>query len=198
MKLKKKVKVILVWIVLIVLNLSLKAYNSHLQADTELKRLEIENYKVSELSLLKSNEIEPCSTSSVKSYMDYRMITSKTSDQYKFIQENMEVRNGLLFDQEGYIGVALGTWFGEIGTRWVFELSSGEVLYTVKVEHKDDKHTINGCEHTNDRSVIEFVVDTETNMFEIGSNGLILEGNFNNHELFNGTIEKVRKETKGN
>ena len=165
MKLKKKVKVILVWIVLIVLNLSLKAYNSHLQADSELKRLEIENYKVSELSLLKSNEIEPCSTSSVKSYMDYRMITSKTSDQYKFIQENMEVRNGLLFDQEGYIGVALGTWFGEIGTRWVFELSSGEVLYTVKVEHKDDKHTINGCEHTNDRSVIEFVVDTETNQF---------------------------------
>ena len=130
--------------------------------------------------------------------MDYRTITSKTSDQYKFIQANMEVRNGLLFDQEGYIGVALGTWFGEIGTRWVFELSSGEVLYTVKVEHKDDKHTINGCEHKNDRSVIEFVVDTETNMFEIGSNGLILNGNFNNHELFNGTIEKVRKETKGN
>ena len=198
MKLRPQVKVILVWIVLIVLNLSLKAYNIHLQADTELKRLEIENYSVSELSLLKSNEIEPCSTSSVKSYMDYRTITSKTSDQYKFIQANMEVRNGLLFDQEGYIGVALGTWFGEIGTRWVFELSSGEVLYTVKVEHKDDKHTINGCEHKNDRSVIEFVVDTETNMFEIGSNGLILNGNFNNHELFNGTIEKVRKETKGN
>lgn len=194
MKLRKEVKVILIWIVLIVLNISLKHYNTHLQADTELKRLEIENYSVVNKTSLKSNEIEPCSTSSVKSYMDYKTITSTTSDQYKFIQEHMEVRNGFLFDKEGYIGVALGSWFGDIGSRWVFELSSGELLYTVKVEHKDDKHTINGCEHINDRSVIEFVIDTETNMFEIGSNGLILNGNFNNHELFNGTIEKVRKE----
>lgn len=145
---------------------------------------------------LRSDLLKPCSVSSSKSYMDRKSITDETSQQHAFIEENMEARNGHWVDKEGYIGVALGSWFGEIGTRWIFELDSGIKLYTVKIEHKADIHTTSGCEHINDGSVIEFVIDTETNTYWIGSNGYIANGNFNNLEHFKGKIISVRKEKK--
>lgn len=97
-------------------------------------------------------------------------------------------------DKEGYIAVALGSWFGELGSRWVFELSNGTKLYTIKVDEKDDKHTFSGCEHKIDRSVIEFIIDTETSVYPIGTNGYILNGNFNNEPTFQGTIINATKE----
>jgi len=192
---KSKTKVIIAFIVFLILNLSLKAYNNHLRSEIIVKQLEVEDYIVSNEITLESTVLKPCSTSSVKSYMDRKAITSETSLQHKFIEENMEVRNGLWFDKEGYIGVALGSWFGDIGSRWVFELSSGELIYAVKIDEKDDKHTINGCQQKWDGSVIEFVIDTESSPYWIGSNGLILNGNFNNLEYFEGTIESIRKES---
>lgn len=174
------------------LTYSLNAFNRHLEANTRALELKVEDYTIIELSTLETNEIEPCSTSSAKSYMDYRMITSKTSNQYRYIQEHMTVRDGYLVDEDGYIGVALGSWFGDIGTRWVFELSSGEFIYAVKIENKDDAHTINGCEHSIDGSVIEFVIDTT--YFPLSENGFIYNGNFNNVEWWNGDIVSVRKE----
>ena len=188
-------KKVIVWFVLfLILNIGLKAYNNHLRTVLVEKQLEVEDYMVATQTTLQSTVIEPCGTSSVKSYMDRSKITSETSEQHKFIVENMEAKNGLWFDKEGYVGVALGSWFGDIGSRWIFELSSGEVMYTVKIEHKDDKHTINGCTHKYDKSVIEIVVDEETNPYWIGENGFILNGNFNNLEYFEGTITGIRKE----
>ena len=185
-------KVIIWFILFVLLNVGLKSYNNHLRIQLIDKQLEIEDYIVASEITLESTAIKPCSTSSVKSYMLRSAITNKNSVQYKFIEENMEAQNGLYVDKEGYIGVALGSWFGDIGTRWIFELSSGLKLYTVKIEHKDDKHTLNGCEHLEDKSVIEFVIDHETNPYWIGSNGLILNGNFN--RVFDGTIVSVRKD----
>ena len=51
--------------------------------------------------------ILPCHSSSIKSYMDYNAITLTTSKQYKYIKEHMSIDNGLLYDSDGYIGVAL-------------------------------------------------------------------------------------------
>lgn len=176
------------------LSMSLNAYNRHLEGVSKALELKVEDYIVSHKIIeIESLTVEPCSTSSAKSYMDYRAITDTTSKQYELVQ-NMNIKNGMLLDEDGYIGVALGSQFGEVGSKWVFELSSGEYLYTIKVDEKDDKDTINGCQHKIDGSVIEFVVDTETTIFSIGSNGLILEGNFNNHPWFNGEIVSVRKE----
>lgn len=187
-------KTIIWFIIFVSLNIGIKAYNNHLRVELTEKQLEVEDYIVATQTALKSTRIEPCATSSVKSYMDRQAITSETSEQHKFIEENMTAKNGFWFDQEGYIGVALGSWFGEIGTRWIFELSSGEVIYTVKIEHKDDKHTINGCQQKWDGSVIEFVVDGDSSPYWVGTNGLILNGNFNNLEYFEGTITGLRKE----
>ncbi len=145
----------------------------------------------------KSEEVTVCSVSSTKTYMDYRAITSKTSNQYRYIQANMTIdeATGFLVDSDGFIGVALGSYYGEIGTRYYITLDTGVVLPVVKVEEKADGDTTGGCYNSSDGSVIEFVIDTDyaaaSETFGISGNGLISSGNYNNVELFSGEIAKV-------
>lgn len=138
-----------------------------------------------------------CSSSTAKSYMDWTK-TSATSRQGKFMREHMTVKDGLLYDNEGFIGVALGSYFGEVGDRFIFTLSTGIILYLIKVEEKSDWHTVDGCKHTQDGSVIEFVIDIPTNKFPYFSNQYIANGNYNNLEQFKGSIVSVKKEVKNN
>jgi len=142
-----------------------------------------------------AREIDICSSSNVKTYEDYRSINSRSSKQYWFIQENMTVdsQTGLLLDSDGFIGVALGSYFGEIGDRFYITLSTGTVLPVVKVDEKADQHVINGCAHYEDNSVIEFVLDTDIagSFFGRWGNGYILSGNFNNSDYFAGNITKL-------
>lgn len=140
----------------------------------------------------KAVKIDVCNHSSTKTYMDYRAITNKKSKQYQFIHANMTVdERGYLVDNEGYIGVALGSYFGEIGTKYIFTLDTGKQIKVVKVEAKADNHTINGCYQKWDGSVIEFVIDS--NAFEKSSNGYVYNGNFNNIPEFKGKIIKIEK-----
>ncbi len=137
---------------------------------------------------------EPCSTNSTKSYMYLHSITSTTSKQFRLVVDHMNAVGGLLYDGEGNIGVALGSWWGEVGSIWTIELSTGKTLRVVKIDEKADQHVIDGCQHKIDGSVIEFVIEAQTNEYEYGSNGYILNGNFNNHIDFNGDIIRVRNE----
>ena len=142
-----------------------------------------------------AEEVAACSYSSVKTYMPISTITSKSSRQYKFIEEHITVdeETGLIYDEDGFIGVALGSVFGAIGTRYYITLDTGVVLPVVKVDAKSDSHTIDGCYHANDKSVIEFVIDRSKaeEFFGVGGNGLIKNGNLNNDERLKGRIEKV-------
>ncbi len=135
---------------------------------------------------------QPCSTSSVKSYMDVGTISSTTSDQYSYIQQYMHLTDTwfLMHNETQRIGVALGTHFGPIGTEVDFTLSSGLTIRTVKVEHKDDAHTIEGCEHYIDQSVIEFVINSSAPFMleNTASNGYVFSGNFNNYTQYEGAI----------
>lgn len=135
-------------------------------------------------------EIKVCSSSKAKTYMDYSKI-STTSYQGKFIREHMHIVDGLLYDKDLYIGVALGSYFGPIGSRYTFILDTGIQLNVIKIEAKSDHHTVKGCEQRWDHSVIEFVIDGKTNVFYKGSNGLIANGNFNNLPQFRGNIVKI-------
>lgn len=146
----------------------------------------------------KTEELELCASNSSKTYMDYRAITARNSKQYQFIHNNLTVdeTTGFLYDEDGFIGVALGSYFGEIGDRFYFTLDSGIVLPLVKCESKADKDTDgSGCYHPRDNSVIEFVIDKDVALEYFGrlSNSYILNGNFNNYSLFNGEIVKIEK-----
>ena len=146
----------------------------------------------------KSEEITVCAGNSTKTYMDYRATTARDSKQYWFIHDEMTVdeQTGFLYDCDGFIGVALGSFYGEIGDRYYFTLETGVVLPLVKCEEKADSDTdAMGCYHTSDYSVIEFVIDKDCALSYFGrlSNDYVLNGNYNNYSLFNGQIVKVEK-----
>ena len=153
--------------------------------------------EMSKNDVIKDDIIEPklknipvCSNSQTKTYMDYKMITDKSSKQWRYINSSgrIKIENGYLMEGE-YIGVALGSYFGEIGTKYIFTLDTGKQIKVVKIEEKADAHTKNGCQQKWDGSVIEFVIDS--NAFEKSANGYVYNGNFNNIEQFNGHIEKI-------
>ncbi|MBQ6479312.1 MAG: hypothetical protein IJI44_08135 [Erysipelotrichaceae bacterium] len=146
----------------------------------------------------KTEELSVCSVNTAKTYMDYRMTTVVSSRQYQFMHNYCTVdrRTGFLYDEEGFIAVALGSFYGEIGDRYYFTLETGIVLPLVKAEEKADEDTnSSGCYHVEDGSVIEFVIDSDyaRNYFSTYSNGLVLDGNYNNYSLFRGSIVKVEK-----
>ena len=146
----------------------------------------------------KGEEIENCARTGAKTYMDYRMTTVVNSAQYQFIHNNLTVdtNTGFLYDKDGFIAVALGSYFGKIGDRFYFTLDTGVVLPLVKAEQKADVDTdAMGCQHLYDTSIIEFVIDSDYagEYFWNNGNGLVLNGNYNNYPLFDGDIEKVEK-----
>lgn len=141
-------------------------------------------------------ELEVLARSSAKTYMCVYAITDRSSKQYRFIHESGEItidEEGYLRDSEGFYGVALGSYFGAIGSRYIFTLDTGITIPVVKVEEKADKDTIDGFHHALDGSVIEFVVDTGRMKDNVWANGLIYSGNFNNCPDFAGTIVKIEK-----
>jgi hypothetical protein len=142
----------------------------------------------------KSESVGACTTSSVKTYEDYRMITATGSAQYKYIHNHMTVLdNGLLVDEEGFIGVALGYLFGGIGSRYYVELDSGITLPVVKVDEKADRDAPNGCTASSN-DAIEFVIHSGlARDYFGGANGFVLNGNFNNSKYFRGGIKDIEK-----
>lgn len=146
----------------------------------------------------KSEEVGVCASGTTKTYMDYRATTARASRQYQFMHNEMTVdeNTGFLYDEDGFIGAALGSYYGEIGDRYYFTLETGVVLPIVKCEEKSDSDTDgSGCYHLSDNSVIEFVIDKDyaLNYFGRLSNSYVLNGNYNNYSLFRGAIVKVEK-----
>lgn len=137
-------------------------------------------------------EMDLCSTNKTfKSFMDYRMITNKQSKQYKLIQKLQKSSDGLLRDKDGYIAVALGSKYGNIGDRFIIKLSTNKEVRVIKADEKADKDTVNGCYHKTDNSMIEVIVQKE--LFEKSYKEASIMGDLNYSDLFNGSIIKIYK-----
>lgn len=105
----------------------------------------------------------PTSNTSMKTYMDFRKISDTTSKQYKLQQ-----RHDVYTDSEGFrkiddnFLVAVGSYYGSIGTKLQIELSSGTVFNAIIGDQKADIHTDStNRQHKTDNSVVEFIVDTK-------------------------------------
>lgn len=98
---------------------------------------------------------------SVKPYEDYRAITDSFSTQYELLSRAYHADNGLLYI-DGYLAVALGSKFGEVGTKYYFTMDSGEEIPVIKADAKQDIHTLNGegWVGTNGH-LMEMIVDTD-------------------------------------
>lgn len=145
-----------------------------------------------------TKELEVIYSATTKTYMDYRKITDETSPQWKLINSNKIFVNqkGYLQTEDGFIGVALGSYFGEIGDKFIITLSSGKELKLIKVERKADIHTDqNNYAGSSNYDIIEFVIDTKTPYMKqnIMANGYIFNGNFNNNKEFEGAVVSIEK-----
>lgn len=121
---------------------------------------------------------QPCSvTSYFKSYMDYRMITSPSSKQYK-LQQNAYTEDGYR-KVDGRMMVAMANF--SVGDKLDIHLSSGEVLQVIIGDIKASTT----CAHP-DGSILEFIVDTRTM-----DKGVRVSGNFN--DIYEGTIKLIEK-----
>jgi len=96
--------------------------------------------------------------------------------------------DGLLKDKQGYVGVVLGSYYGEIGTKYEITTEQGKSFNVVKIDGKSDKHTTSGCQDQSG-AIIEFVVDTERMNSEV-----MFHGTYNADKRFNGVIVKIIKE----
>lgn len=127
--------------------------------------------------------------------MDYKCITSKISSQYKYIHsEKVTVcEDGLLRDNEGYIGVALGSYYGStIGDRYIIHLSTGKTVKCILLDQKADRETdTTNSYHLHDGSLVELVIDT--NKCKVSYGMAIKMGNFDYADFFKGEIVEVEK-----
>lgn len=127
--------------------------------------------------------------------MPYQKITDKTSPQYQLINESGLINigeDGLLYSIDGYIGVALGSKYGNIGDKFIIEFDNKRELKVIKLEKKADKDTVNGCYHRSDNSMVEVLVNRETaaKTYPLAIN---VWGDFNYSDKFNGEITNVLK-----
>ena len=96
-------------------------------------------------------------------YMDYRAITNKASNQYKFQQRDdvwVDEYGFLVQNSEWYV-VAMGSYWGKIGDKFIIHLENGEIISCVLGDIKSDRHTDRQhYAHESDGHVVEFLIDS--------------------------------------
>ena len=100
------------------------------------------------------------SNTGFKSYMDYRAITDKRSDQYQLQQEATTDENGFRVYDDCKM-IALGTYYvDKIGDKFRITLEDDTVFYAIAGDVKSDLHTDTKHQHKNG-NIVEFIVDTQ-------------------------------------
>ena len=135
---------------------------------------------------------------SFKTWMDWRCITDKTSDQYEYINqwgwcdEEGFMRAGYENDLEvtdDYYMIALGSYYGTtIGTKYRITTDLGNVFYGVLSDVKDDRHTNSTNQYAKNKDIVEFLVDTRylnKNVKRMGS--------ANVHPELKGKVAKIER-----
>lgn len=100
------------------------------------------------------------SNSACKPWMDYRAVTDTASTQWAIISQAYHRDDGLL-ELNGCILVALGSYWGPVGTTYRAVIGGREV-YLMKGDAKQDQHTYGGYGYEGQNGhLIEVIVDTD-------------------------------------
>lgn len=130
-------------------------------------------------SCINEENMNVCSSETFKSWMNFKAITNTTSKQWELQQEAVTDKNYGFRMIDGYILVAMGNEYGPVGTKYIIQFEDKKVINVII---GDIKHE--GCNSMPDRSMIEFIVDTEVLPASIKKSG-----NFN--DLFKGSIISI-------
>ena len=100
---------------------------------------------------------------SVKTWMDYRAITDRSSPQWRLQQDAYTDENGLRKVGDYYC-VAFGTGISNgIGSKFKVTFDNGNEISVIVADHKADRHTdkTNTYMNINDKAnIMEFIVDS--------------------------------------
>ena len=100
------------------------------------------------------------SNSANKPWMDYRAVTDTASTQWAIISQAVHRDDGLL-EVDGCILVALGSYWGPVGTTYRATIG-GHTVYLMKGDAKQDCHTYGGYGYEGQNGhLIEVIVDTD-------------------------------------
>lgn len=131
-----------------------------------------------------------------KTYMDYRAITNTASKQWQLQQDEFcwVDDRGFLKYRDHYYVVAMGTYWGNVGDKFLVHLENGQIIPVIIGDIKADRHT--DIEHYADADghVLEFLIDT-SNSYMIQS-GVVRHGLLNVAlpDEFGGRITSICKE----
>lgn len=133
------------------------------------------------LKTLTKSSLPICSTSTFKSWMDYRAITSMNSKQYKLqLKATTDQYYGFRMVDE-YLMVAMGPQYGPVGSKYIIQFEDGKVIQAII---GDIKHE--GCTSKSDGSALEFIIDGT-----ILPTSVKRSGNLNS--VFTGSITMIRE-----
>lgn len=103
------------------------------------------------------------SNNTIKSYMDYRCITSTISRQYKLQKSYAYTNDCGIRMVNGRYCIAVGSYYTTtIGQYIDVELENGSVIKAILADCKDDAHTDSTNRINPNGSVVEFVIDIDT------------------------------------
>ena len=129
--------------------------------------------------------------------MDASTVTNEDSKQYQLLS-SMHVNNkGHYETDDGYLAIALGSYYGPVGTKYIIELDSGVTFKAIKADEKDDNDVFDGCTHRQDGSMLEFILDSDKagEYYGVADNGYVCQGDLNNSKEFHGAIVSIKKVT---
>lgn len=113
---------------------------------------------------VKAEEMGVCSYNggSFKSYMTM-LALSESSPQYQYLANETYDSQNLRITNDGYYAVAMGSYYGILGDKFIVTFDNGTQVPVVKVDEKSDAHTSEACygmsmEH--DGSIIEPIITT--------------------------------------
>lgn len=141
----------------------------------------------------------PNYNSSFKAWEDYRCITDKSSDNYKFINQWGWVDGDGFLRCDGerdfginddYYIVAMGSYYAtEIGTKFRITTDTGRVFYVALGDQKADRDTNSTHQWGNgNKDIVEFLVHIPSLVREVK-----VMGSANVYMHLNGSITKIEK-----
>lgn len=124
--------------------------------ETYISELEEENKRL--VDTINTSEVVevyyPEQPSVMKTFMDYRAITSTSSKQYFYRENGYTLSDGLrAYDDR--IQIALGTPYAQVGDKVDVFMESGEVIRAIVADSKGDRY------FHQDGSTLEFLVDSD-------------------------------------
>ena len=97
-----------------------------------------------------------------KSFMPMTAL-SQSSPQYNYLVNNTSDIDNLRITSDGYYAVAMGSYYGKLGDKFLITFDSGVQTKVVKVDEKADAHTSGACfgqTMASDGSIIEPIITT--------------------------------------